>query len=263
MIHASVWQIILVCIVLAVWYGGAKCSQNYSKYFESVFCGFFVGLIFGEPATGLYIGGTVQLMSMGLYQFGGATVPNYPFGAAMGTAIACLSGRGIDYALTIALPAAALMMQMDMLYRTITIYFAKRAESAIDKENYRAMQLWVYLACLVPIMTVEIPAVIVLLNADSIDAVINMLPSWFMYGMKCAGGMLPAVGMAVLLRYMNIKQYWPYLILGFVLITYLALPIFGAALLGLVIAAVYFMQVSKKPVIQNAYAGGEEDEDEL
>ena len=256
-------QMFLVCVVLAVWYFGSKCSQNYVKYIECVFCGYFVGIVLGNPKMGLLVGGTVQLMSMGLYNFGGATVPNYPFGAAIGTAIACLSGNGIEYALTIAIPAATLMMQMDMLWRVINVFFSKEAEKQIDKGNYRTMQAWVYAACICPLASVVIPAIIILLNANQIDAVINMLPAWFMYGMKCAGSMLPAVGMALLLRYMDTKKYWPYLIVGFVMMTYLSMPIFAISLTGLALAVITFRNSEKQRMMVEVINTGGDDYDEL
>jgi len=51
----------------------------------------FTGLIVGDVPLGLAIGGTLELMSLGLWTYGGATIPDYMTGAIVGTAVAALS----------------------------------------------------------------------------------------------------------------------------------------------------------------------------
>ena len=60
---------------------------------QQVFRGLIAGFIMGDVKTGLLIGGTFQLMSMGLAAYGGASIPNFntalwisvPFAIASGT----------------------------------------------------------------------------------------------------------------------------------------------------------------------------------
>ncbi len=70
-----------------------------------------------------------------------------------------------------------------------------------------------------------------------VKLILNVIPKWFTDGLTIAGGLLPVVGIGMLLRYMPVKKYLAFLIAGFVLAGYLKLPILGIALLGL--AATY------------------------
>lgn len=55
------------------------------------------GLLLGDLSTGLLIGGTLQLMALGVAAIGGASVPNYGVAAIIATTIAVLTGQGIFY----------------------------------------------------------------------------------------------------------------------------------------------------------------------
>ena len=58
------------------------------------------------------------------------------------------------------------------------------------------------------------------------------MPTWFTTGLSIAGGLLPGVGMAMLLMYMPLNKYWSFLIVGFVLAAYLSVPTLGIGAVG-------------------------------
>ena len=70
----------------------------------SVIVGTISGLIMGDLNTGLMIGGTFQLMSLGVAALGGASAPNYGLATIIGTFIAVRTGTGIDAAVGVGLP---------------------------------------------------------------------------------------------------------------------------------------------------------------
>lgn len=84
--------------------------------FNTIICGWLVGLVMGDPATGLTIGATLQLMSMGVVAVGGSSMPDYPVAAIIATAIACSTGRGMEAGLAIGLPVAMLGVNFDVIY---------------------------------------------------------------------------------------------------------------------------------------------------
>ncbi|MGH2195884.1 PTS sugar transporter subunit IIC, partial [Enterococcus faecalis] len=53
-----------------------------------------------------------------------------------------------------------------------------------------------------------------------VNAINNWIHFWVMNGLKAAGAIFPAMGFAILMRYLPIKTYWPYFIIGFVLLAY-------------------------------------------
>lgn len=62
--------------------------------YTPLFAATFTGLVLGDVQTGLMIGATLQLMTLGVATYGGATVPDFLSGAIMGTAYAIISGKG-------------------------------------------------------------------------------------------------------------------------------------------------------------------------
>lgn len=50
--------------------------------------------------------------------------------------------------------------------------------------------------------------------------------------------MLPALGFALLLSQINVKRFWPYLLIGFVLFAYLNMPLIGIALMALALSMI-------------------------
>ena len=62
--------------------------------YSPVFGGAVTGLVLGDLKTGLIVGATLQLATLGVATYGGATVPDFLSGSVMGTAYAIISGRG-------------------------------------------------------------------------------------------------------------------------------------------------------------------------
>lgn len=70
---------------------------------------------------------------------------------------------------------------------------------------------------------------------DAMQSLVNSMPSWLTHGFEIAGGILPAVGFGMLLKVMLKKQYIPFLIVGFVVASFvqysnlLPVAVIGAA----------------------------------
>ena len=104
------WQIALLTI-----YAGFSFYDGNNTTFGTVkptMAGFFAGLILGDIQTGLIVGGTLNLLVLGVGNFGGASIPDYMTGALLGTAFAIESGKGAEFGVTLAIPIGLLMTQI-------------------------------------------------------------------------------------------------------------------------------------------------------
>lgn len=207
-----------------------------------VVAGMLAGLIMGDMTTGLFIGGTLQLMILGIGTFGGASIPNYVVGAIVGTAFAANGKMAPELAITtIAVPVGLLMVQLDILARSANIYFARRAEYASQKLQFNKMNTNVLLGSLPWALSRAIPVFLVLaIGQTFVEELINVMPAGLLMGLKVTGGLLPIVGIAILLRFMNTRAYFPYLLIGFVFATYLGTPMLGVAIIGLALGLINF-----------------------
>ncbi|MEG0034875.1 MAG: PTS sugar transporter subunit IIC [Anaerorhabdus sp.] len=215
-------------------------------YGRTVTCGFIAGVIMGDITTGLVIGGTLELMSLGVGGYGGSSVPNYSIGAIMGTAFAAVGGGAIENGLAVGIPVAALGVQLDVFAKMAGSYILHKAQSCAEKLDLKGMYRWIKIGIL-PRTAFSAIAVLIAMTAgaDVIQSLLIMMPTWLSSGLNIAGRILPAVGFAILLRYMPLKKYFVFSILGFVLASYLAVPIMGVALVGFVAAYLIYIQNEK------------------
>lgn len=250
------WQILL----LTLYAGFAFYDGNNTTFgtVKPVMAGFIAGLILGDVQTGLVVGGTLNLMVLGIGNFGGASIPDYMTGALLGTAFAVQSGQGAEFGVTLAIPIGLLMIQLDILARFLNTFFQHRAEKLVAEGKIeRAARMNVF--GLIPQSLSRMLPVFLALVFGSVfvETVVNNLPMWLMNGLKAAGGILPALGIAILLRYLPIVKNFAFLIVGFVLAAYLKVPVLGVALVGLAFALIQFQSESEKPQAAEMIAGGE------
>lgn len=97
------WQILLLTLYSA--YQICDELTINSSAGSPVFAGFISGLIMGDMTTGLWIGGSLQLMVLGVGTFGGASRIDATSGAVLATAFSVAQGIKPELAIsTIAVP---------------------------------------------------------------------------------------------------------------------------------------------------------------
>ena len=223
-------------------------------YGANVLLGWLTGLVLGEPATGLAIGGTMELMGIGMNPLGGSAVPDYATGTFIGVAFAIGTGQGMDVGIAFGIPVATLCVQLVVIIRMIDSIFLHKAMEANQKHNFKGMENWIK-AGLLPKLIIGTLPILLILTAGSgvVEGIVAALPAWLMNGFSVAGGVLPAVGFAILLNCLPLKNNFMWVILGYVLFAYLNMPVLGIALLAVVIAWVTYLN-SERPQ-QAAVAG--------
>jgi len=66
---------------------------------------------------------------------------------------------------------------------------------------------------------------------------------WISQGLAIAGKGLPVVGFALLLTYMDMKKYWPFMAVGYVLFAYMGVNTIGLAIAGAAFGALYLTRM--------------------
>ncbi|WP_125763119.1 PTS mannose/fructose/sorbose/N-acetylgalactosamine transporter subunit IIC [Companilactobacillus hulinensis] len=242
--HLAMYQIILITIYAFIAINDSLISNTLT---QPAIAGMVSGLIMGDLKTGLMVGGTLQLMKLGLAAFGGASIPDYFTGSVLGTAFAIISGKGAEYGIGLAVPVSLLMLQLDVAARFCNVFLLHRIDKAIDRMQIKKIPHLVLSGSLLWGLSRCIPILLMLLVGDAaVTTLTNNMPVWLMNGLKTAGGVLPVVGVAILLRYLPAKQYIPYLLLGFFLAAYLKVPMLGVAIIGVIAAMIVFKINSNK-----------------
>lgn len=253
-------QIILVSIYVWV-YGFIGLSTQWIGYAYPVLQGFFVGLLMGDVRTGLLVGGTMCLTSLGVGSFGGSAMPDYSLGTIIGTIFTIGTGGDLATAVTIGIPVATLGTQLDILAKMAGSFFLHKEMECAEKHQFNKMGIWTHGWNVFRGVLTMLPVLLFMTaGSELIVSILNALPEWFMNGMNTVAGMLPAVGFAILLKYLPVKEYGVFMIFGFVLAAYLQLPMLAISLLAFVVAYMLFRRMEKDDAEAANANGGDYDE---
>lgn len=242
---------ILLAIVI-----GLINMENYGYGYwligRPVFAGPLLGLIMGDVQTGLAVGASVELMYLGVLPVGASIPPNAQMAGLLGTAFAILSGGKPELGITLAVPIGVLAQLLVMLAWNANIFLTHKADKYIEEGNIRKVEKTHLMGLLFFFLQGFIPAFLAIyFGADLVNNLVEKLPVWLIEGLETSAKILPAIGMAMLLKMMDTKKYWPFFLIGFVLAVYLELDILAIALIGLGIASAIFIMTSDKEKITN------------
>ncbi|OED43960.1 PTS N-acetylgalactosamine transporter subunit IIC [Endozoicomonas sp. (ex Bugula neritina AB1)] len=247
-------------IALLAGIAGVDLFNGLTHIHRPLITGPIVGLILGDVQTGLITGASLELIWMGMAPLAGAQPPNVVIGGIVGVAFAILTQSEPQAAIGIAVPFAVAVQGLITLLFTLFSPVMHRCDEmaakgdwwGIDKVNYMGMSL---LFCFYFVLAF-LP---VYFGAEQAKAVVEVAPEWLMNGLGVAGGLMPAIGFALLMKIMFKQSYIPYFIVGFVAAAYLELPVIAIALVGIAIALADYFQSSRIAAQAPQQAGGMND----
>ena len=212
--------------------------------------GAMVGLLLGDLGEGLVIGATLELMWMGVGNVGAYNSPDVVSGSIVGTAMGIITGGGVAAGVAIAVPTSILCQQLLVLWNTAASFLIHRADIAAETGDYSKIGPIHYLSVPFLFLIRAVPVFIAIyLGSDSIEKIIAALPKSIMTGLSTASGLIPAVGIAMLLTMMLKGRMWVFLLLGFTLVSYLELPLLAVSFIGIAMAAIYDMASQKAQTV--------------
>ena len=236
---------LVIGIIIGLWIGiGTVGSLSGLGINNMLYTGIVAGALCGDVKAGFEIGASCLMMNLGFYTYGGATIPDYTTGAAFGAALVA-RGQTFDAGILVATGIAVLMSEMDILGRASTTAFQHLCEGALAKNNIKGFEAWVIMGLTPWGLTRTIPVAIGFCLLDQIQVVTDFANSvkWIADGLGIVGGALPAVGFALLISYMDVKKYWPFLIVGYVFYAFLGANTIALALIGLAFGALFMNSI--------------------
>lgn len=262
----SALQVLLVFIVAFI--AGIDQFSFLESLYQPIVTGALIGLILGDVNTGLIVGGTYQLMTIGNMPVGGAQPPNAVIGGIMAAVFAITLKLDPMAAVAAAVPFALLGQYAVTLVFTIMSPMMTKADDFAHEANPGGIVKINYLA--MGILGLIFGVIVTLFfvgGANFGDAVVAAIPAWLMAGLSAAGGMMRFVGFAILLKVMVSKELWGFYFMGFaaaaicVSIPELAGPaLIILALIGFGIAYWDYQIQSKLKVASDSYMGGDEED---
>lgn len=199
-----------------------------------------VGLVLGDVQTGLLVGATLELVSLGLVNVGAASPPDMVLGSIIASAYAILTGATPETALTIAIPIAILGQLLGILVRTLLAGLTHRADEHIENGEFKkATQQHYVWGTLFYSLTYFIPIFIAIyIGTGLVEQVINVIPEWLSNGLTVASKIMPAFGFAMLMDIMVTNKNIVFLFLGFFATAYLDIGVTGVAIFAVILAII-------------------------
>ncbi|ACZ00642.1 PTS sugar transporter subunit IIC [Streptobacillus moniliformis] len=242
---------LLKAILIAIWAGFAGIEQfdGLQTFHRPIFAGLVIGLILGDVKTGLMVGGSLELVWMGLVPLAGAQPPNIVVGGVFGVSLALLSGLQPQEAIGIVFPLAVIGQIIVTLMFSLYSGMMKLGDKAAENANPAGVDRLVYIQLLIRfVLFGGVTFLFVYFGSDSIKSIIESIPQYIIDGFGKAGSMMPAIGFALLLNIMLKKEYFSFLIVGFVATAYLKLDLVAVTLIAVSIALYDYYSNSSKAI---------------
>ncbi|RND60299.1 PTS system N-acetylgalactosamine-specific EIIC component 1 [Lacticaseibacillus paracasei] len=227
------------------------------------------GLILGDVRIGIIAGGLTELAFAGLTPAGGTQPPNPAVCGIMTVVIAHTTGVAPATAISLSLPFAMLMQYILLMFYSVFSVFMpvmdKAAAEADTKKFARPAWLMMAIVCAAFFIVIFLSSYAA---QQPMQALVEAMPQWLIHGFELSGAALPAVGFAMLLKVLLRVEYTPYLLLGFVVASFINFSnVLPAAVIGVVFAMIEFFRDKKNKTIQdqidemkaNGTGGGDQD----
>ena len=130
----------LVALVAALVYMESRIGGQHMLD-RPIIIGPLVGVILGDPVTGLMVGGSLELVWMGLVGIGTSTPPDVVVGSALATALAIKTGATYETTLALAIPISLLAQVGAIGVCILNTAFAHRADACAEKGDYRGVEI--------------------------------------------------------------------------------------------------------------------------
>ena len=199
---------LLEALLIGLWAGiaGIDLFDGLLHIHRPLVTGCIVGLILGDMKTGLIVGASLELVWIGMVPLAGAQPPNVVIGGVIGTSFAILAKLEPTAAVGIAVPFAVAVQGLITLLFTLfspvmhkADKYAQEADTkGIDRVNLGLLVLFVFYF--------TIAFLPIILGADKATSIVQAMPVWLIDGLNVAGGIMPAIGFAMLLRIMLKKR---------------------------------------------------------
>ena len=200
--------------------------------------GLVVGLILGDPVKGTVVGATINIMFLGVISAGGSLPSDSTAAGVLGSAFAIIGGFDVNTAMALSVPLGMFGSILWVLTMTGQCFFVAIYDKMIEKEKYKSL---IWLNTWIPYIVKSairftVCFTILLAGSALIEDLANALSGPVLDGLSIMGGMIPAVGIAMmLLSIFKGKAKW-FFFLGFLATTFLNLNTIAIALIFAFIA---------------------------
>lgn len=255
----------MILIVIIAFLAGCEGVLDEFQFHQPLVACTLIGLVMGGDnlTPCIMLGGQLQMIALGWANVGAAVAPDAALAATASAIILVLGGQGVSgvsTAIAVAVPLAVAGLFLTMVCRTLSVPVVHRMDAEAAKGDIKGLEMWHLIGIAIQGLRIAIPcACLLFIPAESVQAALNSMPAWLTDGMSIGGGMVVAVGYAMVINMMATKEVWPFFALGFAIAAISQLTLIALGVIAVALALIY-LQLSENSA--NA-AGGSVSGDPL
>lgn len=233
----------IVLVLLVAFLAGMEGILDEFQFHQPLVACTLIGLVTGNLTAGIVLGGTLQMIALGWANIGAAVAPDAALASVASAIILVSGGQGVDgvpSAIAIAIPLAIAGLFLTMIVRTLAVPVVHLMDSAAETGNFRRIELLHIMAVFMQGIRIAIPAgALLFIPPEAVRGFLESMPAWLTEGMAIGGGMVVAVGYALVINMMATKEVWPFFIIGFVVAAISELTLIALGAIGVALALIY------------------------
>ena len=237
-------MISMVLVVVVAFLAGLEGILDQFQFHQPIVACTLIGLVTGNLEAGIILGGSLQMIALGWANIGAAVAPDAALASVAAAIIMVLGGdftkTGIGVAQAVAIPLAVAGLFLTMIVRTLSVGLVHTADASAKKGDFKAVERAHFVALLLQGLRIAVPAALLLMvPTETVQSILNAMPDWLKDGMAIGGGMVVAVGYAMVINMMATREVWPFFAIGFVLAAVSDITLIGFGAIGVAIALIY------------------------
>jgi len=233
----------IVLVIIVAFLAGMEGVLDEFQFHQPLVACTLIGLVTGQLEAGIILGGTLQMIALGWANIGAAVAPDAALASVASAIILVLGGQGtagVSTAIAVAIPLAVAGLFLTMVVRTLSVACVHRMDAAAEKANFKGVELWHIIAIAMQGLRIAIPAgALLFIPATTVQNFLTSMPAWLTDGMAIGGGMVVAVGYAMVINMMATKEVWPFFAIGFCVAALSDLTLIALGAIGVSLALIY------------------------
>ena len=233
----------MMLIVVVAFLAGMEGVLDEFQFHQPLVACTLIGLVSGQLVPCIILGGTLQMIALGWANIGAAVAPDAALASVASAIILVLGGQGeagVDTAIAVAIPLAVAGLFLTMVVRTLSVACVHRMDAAAEKGSFRGVEVWHIIAVCMQGLRIAIPAAaLLMIPTTTVQGFLESMPAWLTDGMSIGGGMVVAVGYAMVINMMATAEVWPFFAIGFCLAAISDLTLIALGAIAVSLALIY------------------------
>lgn len=254
----------IVLIIIVALLAGMEGILDQFQFHQPIVACTLIGLVSGHLTEGIILGGSLQMIALGWANIGAAVAPDAALASVASGIIMVLALSGsnagttnaISTSIALAIPLSVAGLFLTMICRTVAIPIVHMMDAEAEKGNIKGVEIWHIIAIFMQGVRIAIPAAILcFIPSQAVTQLLQAMPEWLAGGMAVGGGMVAAVGYAMVINMMATKEVWPFFALGFVFAAINSLTLIALGTIGVSMALIYLALKESAKSSNNTLSG--------